>query len=88
MKNQANFTTHQLETWVASLSIFDHRDVNKSVLELGLSNDPFPDLGKLVLLCDAKRRQRKGTQLRADCNGKPSSSVVASVAKALQLEIE
>ena len=67
--------------------MFDVRDVNKSVLEIGLSNDPFPDLGKLILLCDQKRRERKGTQLNTSNNGKPSSVVIAQAAKALELEI-
>ena len=87
MKNQTQLTPHQAETWVAALSIFDSRDVNRSCLELGLSSDPFPDLGKLVMRCDQLRRERKGTQLRTDSNGRPSASVVESVAKAMELEI-
>ena len=87
MKNRADFTPHQVETWVAALSIFDPRDVNQSILEIGLSVDPFPDLGKVLMACDRKRRERSGTQLKTDSNGKPSASLVAQVAKAMELEI-
>ena len=87
MKNEAQLTPHILETWIAALSIFDPRDVRKSCIELGLSTDPFPDVGKLVMRCDHLRRERLGTQLRTDSNGRPSASVVADVAQAMGLEI-
>ena len=87
MKNQTQLTPHAAETWVAVLSVFDPRDVNCAVLEIGLSTDPFPDLGKVVALCDTKRRARAGTQLRTDSNGRPGRKLVEQVAEVLSLDI-
>ena len=87
-KKQAQLTPYELETWIAALSIYDARDVNRSVLEIGLSVDPFPDLSKVIAACEKKRRERSGTQTRANDTGRPSARVVEAVARALQLEIE
>lgn len=61
MKRTVELTPHQLETWLAVLSIYEPAIVNESVLRIGLSEDPFPDLGKLVMLCDSIRREKAGT---------------------------
>lgn len=86
MKNQAQFTPHQAETWAAVLSTYPTEDVNLAVLQIGLSIDPFPDLSKLVLCCDQIRRERAGTIAQ----GKPaiSRNTIAAIAQRLQMPVE
>ena len=84
MKKQANLTTFELETWVAGLSIFETSIVNEAVVRIGLSEDPFPDLGKLVMRCDAIRRARTGTQ-RADDTKQLGTKTVEQLAEAMGL---
>lgn len=87
MKNHVDLTPFAIETWAAVLSQFDLPVVYEAVLRIGLSEDPFPDLGKLVARCDAIRRQRSGIVSQVD---KPqlSSAMVGRVASALGLRIE
>jgi hypothetical protein len=85
MKKQANLTTFELETWVAGLSIFETSVVNEAVVRIGLSEDPFPDLGKLVMRCDAIRRARTGTQ-RADDSKQLGTKTVEQLAEAMGLK--
>jgi hypothetical protein len=59
-KRTVEFTDHQAETWLASLSVFDLSVVTEAVIRIAHSDDPFPDLGKLVMRCEAIRRQRSG----------------------------
>lgn len=61
MKNQAQFTPHKAETWAAALSVYPPADANRAILEQGFSVDPFPDLSKVLLRCEAMRRERDGT---------------------------
>lgn len=55
-------TPHILETWVAVLSCYEVEILNRAVLEIGLSDDPFPDVGKLALKCEALRRRKERTE--------------------------
>ena len=66
MKKQVQLTTFELETWVAGLSVFETSVVNEAVVRIGLSEDPFPDLGKLVIRCDAIRRDKTGAVRTGD----------------------
>ena len=78
-------TDHQTETWLAVLSQFPVTAVNRAVLKLGLSSDPFPDLGKIVIEC-----QRIASAENYAPGRNPdvvSNSTLTSVASALQLEV-
>ncbi|MBL8815235.1 MAG: hypothetical protein JNL58_04335 [Planctomyces sp.] len=87
MKNTVDLTPFAIETWAAVLSVFDVTVVNEAVLRIGLSEDPFPDLGKLVAKCTAIQRERFPKVVQSDL---PSvqRSVLTEVAKALRLTID
>ncbi len=92
MKNQTQFTAHALETWTAVLSVFPVKIVNRAVLRIGLSVDPFPDLGKVVIACQQEmpaRINEYGNSEYAPNRGasKLSTQTLTSVASALQVEI-
>jgi len=57
-KRTLELTPHQLDTWVSALSIYNDRPkiVNRAILELSVSDDPFPDLSKLLAKCEYLRR--------------------------------
>lgn len=56
-------TPHAAETWTAALSLYAGKPgiVNRAVVELCVSADPFPDLGKLLVKCEQIRRTLEGT---------------------------
>jgi hypothetical protein len=85
MKKQANLTSFELETWVAGLSIFETEIVNEAVVRIGLSEDPFPDLGKLVMRCDAIRRDKAGA-LRTGDSKQLGTATIAKLARAMGLD--
>lgn len=87
MKRVVSLTDHQAETWLAVLSVYDPAVVNRAALEIGLSADPFPDLGKLVMVCERMRRDDAST-IPQDGIKKLSGKMLAKVAEALQLRIE
>jgi hypothetical protein len=62
-KNTVQLTAHAAETWSAALSIYADKPkiVNLAVVELAVSADPFPDLGKLLVVCERIRRTLDGT---------------------------
>ena len=62
-KNTVQLTPHASETWVSALSIYADRPqiVNRAVIQMATSEDPFPDLGKLLALCERIRREADGT---------------------------
>lgn len=62
-KNTVQMTKHGAETWTAALSLYADkpRIVNLAVVELAVSPDPFPDLGKLLAVCERIRRTLEGT---------------------------
>jgi hypothetical protein len=84
MKKQVQLTTFELETWVAGLSVFDTSIVNEAVVRIGLSEDPFPDLGKLVMRCDAIRRDKLGTTRSGDSK-QLGTATIAKLAGAMGL---
>lgn len=51
MKKALELTPHQIDTWFKVLSCFDEDIVTRSIIEFGLTDDPFPDIGKLVQRC-------------------------------------
>lgn len=92
LKNQAQFTPFALETWVATLSVFPTEHVHRAVLQIALSADPFPDVGKIVAQCQRMRAEAKmasGEYSRTEVDHtKPTSATVKAVAEALQLKID
>jgi hypothetical protein len=54
------------------------------VVRIGLSEYPFPDLGKLVMRCDAIRRDKTGTQ-RAGDSKQLGTATIAKLAEAMGL---
>ena len=54
-------TPHEAETWLASLSLFDFKIVAEVIVRIAHSEDPFPDLGKIVIKCEELRREKAGT---------------------------
>ncbi|MEO2017101.1 MAG: hypothetical protein ABGZ53_22325 [Fuerstiella sp.] len=85
MKQRVMLTRHQTETWLAVLSQFPVTAVNRAVLKLGLSSDPFPDLGKIVIEC---QRVTSTENYAPGRNSEVvSNSTLISVAKALRLKV-
>jgi hypothetical protein len=89
MKSQAQFTPHQLDTWARVLSLFPAATINRAAVTIGLSVDPFPDLAKVVAVCQAIEAERNPQVVRGEqATGKPSIAMVNAAAKALGLKIE
>lgn len=86
MKTQMELTPHQLETWVAVLSCYPVTIVNRACLEIGLSEDPFPDLGKLTMKCETLRRNASG-MVSTDGRARIGDSTLAAIATSLGLKI-
>lgn len=86
MKTQVELTPHQMETWVRVLSCFDSDIVTRVVLEIGLSEDPFPDLGKIVQRCEVLRRRRENVEARTD-KVQLGDKMLRLIAESLQLKI-
>jgi hypothetical protein len=59
--------------------------VNQAVIEMAVSEDPFPDLGKLLAKCEFIRRSQDGT-LPQD-SSKVKFSSVKALGKAWGLEV-
>lgn len=78
-------TSHQAETWLASLSVFDPKIVNAVILRIAHSADPFPDLGKIVIACEQMRRERAGTPAQGDV--KIGAATLKALAEAWGLEV-
>ena len=69
---------------MAVLSEYEPRIVNRAVIEFGLSDDPFPDLGKLRSKCRAYRR----AEMEIHGNHKlPASLEVQAIADKLGMVI-
>ena len=64
LKCQAQFTPHH---WAAVLGLFPTETENRVLL--GLSTDPFPDLGKLVAPCQHIEADRKPQVVRGEAAG-------------------
>lgn len=87
MKRTVELTKHQGDTWVAVLSQFPTKVVNRAILTIGLSQDPFPDLGKLVLLCQQILWSSQSHYAPGRDTSKVGGSVIAAAAKSLELDI-
>jgi len=86
-KNTVQLTPHASETWVSALSLYADRPqiVHKAILTIATSADPFPDLGKLLTLCERFRREENGT-LPQDAE-RVKFSRIDDLAKAWGLEV-
>ncbi len=71
------------ETYALALSAFDPKDASRAVLEFMCSDDPFPDLGKLISKTEAIRRRRVGGTPQKGM----SEGSMQRVAKALGIDI-
>lgn len=87
MKRTVSLTDHQAETWLAVLSRFKVRHINRAIIEIGLSEDPFPDLAKLVAKVQSYEDQESPVYAPGRDHGKVSLKRVAEVAKVLKLEV-
>jgi len=87
MKRQVEFTKHQLDTWLAVLAQFPTTTTNRAILQVGLSTDPFPDLGKLVLMCQQIEWGKAKDYAPGRDTSKVSSSVISKAAENLQIKI-
>jgi len=72
---------------VSALSLYADRPqiVHKAILTIATSADPFPDLGKLLTLCERFRREENGT-LPQDAE-RVKFSRIDDLAKAWGLEV-
>ena len=86
-KGRAAFTPHQVETWCAVLAVYPANVARLAVLQMALSPDPFPELGKVVARCqiEMSKRSDQVTQSAAD---KLSHSVLRRMAANLAIQIE
>jgi len=84
-KNTVQLTSHQVETWLAALSVFDQKIVNAAIINIAFSDDPFPDLGKIVLRCEALRRGQSGSVSQGEV--KLGTATTKALAKAWGVEI-
>lgn len=72
---------------MAVLAQFPAVTTNKAILQLGLSTDPFPDLGKLVLCCQQIEWSQSKDYAPGRDTSKVSSSVISKAAENLQIKI-
>lgn len=86
-KNTVQLTPHAAETWTAALSIYRESPhiVNRAIIAMAVSPDPFPDLGKLLSACEKLRRQAAWTMPQHD--GPIGFRDVAGLAKAWGLDV-
>jgi hypothetical protein len=81
-------TPHAAETWSAALAskYADRPQIaNRAIIEIAVSQDPFPDLGKLLVACERIRRTQEGT-LPQDATGVKFNDVPA-LAKAWGIDV-
>jgi hypothetical protein len=84
-KATVQLTSHQAETWLASLSVFDPKIVNAVILKIAHGPDPFPDLGKIVIACEQLRRERAGTPAQGEV--KIGAATLKALADAWGLDV-
>lgn len=87
MKSQAQFTPHVVETWLAALSIFPAGLVNRAILEMACSQDPFPDCGKIVIRCQQEMAKRSTVISQVD-QSRPTRGTINAVAEAFGIMVD
>lgn len=66
------------------LGCYDIKHINRAVIEFGMSEDPFPDLGKIVAKAEAYRKQQAQYQ---DGGPVEAPRQVKRIAEALGLSV-
>ena len=88
MKRQATFTTEEAGCWISILRMYPTKTVNRACMKLGLSPlEPFPDLSKVVAVCEQIEAERNPTVSRGATTNQPSMRLVEDAARALGLEV-
>ena len=83
----SEFTWHQSDTWCAALGEFPVGVANRAFLEIAMSDDPFPNLGKVIMRCQAEMAKRSTVVSQVDTS-KPMRSTINAVAKAFEIKLE
>ena len=88
MKTQARLSKQQSKCWVSLLiELYPVEVINRACLMLGLSEDPFPDLSKLVAKCEAIEREQNAQPMRGDPKAGPSKHLIDRAGKAFGLDV-
>lgn len=87
LKRTSNFTPQQLKAWYCVLKRFPARVVNLSVVELATSETRFPEAADLFRKCQSKMPRGYCPNRGDDDMGKPTPSVVESIARDLGLDV-
>lgn len=87
LKRTANFTEEELLAWYAVLRRFPARVVNLAVVELATSETRFPEVADLFRKCQSKMPRGYCPNRGDDDLGKPTPSVVESIARDLGLDV-
>jgi len=70
------------------LAMFPIELVSKETLKIGLSSDPFPDLGKLVAAIRYLQAEKNPQVIRGDVDyTTPNTALIEAAAKALGMQI-
>lgn len=89
MKKTLELTPHQLDTWDKVLSCHFPEDiVTRSIVEFGLTDDPFPDIGKLVQRCQRIHAERSANYAPGRDFSKPPAKLIDAVLTAFGLNPE
>lgn len=80
-----SLTEHQGQTWLASLSTYPVPIAKRALLEAAFCEDPFPELGKIIMRCEVLLKERDGKN--TDIKVLPMSRLV-ELANALQVRTE
>jgi hypothetical protein len=73
------FTPFVIDTWCAALSVYGPEEINRAILEVGLSVDAFPSVGKVIDRINANRQKRATHGISV--NRKPGSVPEAQLQK-------
>jgi len=86
MKVRTPLDKTTLNVWALVLDRYPVRVLNRACLKLGLVEDPFPDLGKLVQTCEEIVRAKSGKVYRGNPR-EVNDSLLGDVASRLGLEV-
>lgn len=73
---------------MAVLTAWPDHVVNRAILKIGLSVDPFPDLGKIVSECDKISRKENRTYAPHGTPGILTDRAVEVIASRLEINIK
>jgi len=86
MKQATSLTKEESSTWISILALFPSEVLRDAILEIGLSECPFPNLGSIVAACRRLNDKRDGRTVPLDGYSTPDARTIAVVAKALRLK--